>query len=516
VKVRDAARGAARDRGIRNGTAVDAAVVIVGAGFSGVGMAIRLRQAGIDDFVILEKAAEAGGTWRDNRYPGCACDVQSFMYSFSFEQNPDWTRMFATQPEIWAYLERCIDKYGVRPHLRHNSPVVGAEFDEETGTWRVLVDGGPAVTCRAVVLATGPLHLPAYPDLPGLENFAGRTFHSSAWDHDYDLAGKRVAVIGTVASAIQFVPQIAPLVARLDLYQRTPPWVLPKQDRAIGERERRLYRRVPALQRLHRYAIYWLLESRLPGFTSRQAILRFAQRIARWNIRRSISDPVLRRKLTPHYAMGCKRVLISSDYYPAVARDNVEVVAEGIAEVRPDGILSADGRFRPVDAIIYGTGFHVTDALEGFHLVGRNGLKLQDAWADGMEAYLGVTVAGFPNAFVLLGPNSGLGHNSVVFMAESQINYVMQALRLLGTRRAGTVEVRGGVQRRYNADIQGLLAGTVWNVGGCRSWYLDRNGVNRALWPTFTWRYWLRTRRLDPADYELTPVSRPRWSGPTG
>jgi cation diffusion facilitator CzcD-associated flavoprotein CzcO len=508
VRIRNGHRAEARDGGLRNGTPVDAAVVIVGAGFSGVGMAIRLRQTGIEDFVVLEKSGQAGGTWRDNRYPGCACDVHSHLYSFSFELNPDWTRMFATQPEIWAYLERCIDKYGVRAHIRPGCTVTGAEFDEGTDTWRVLVDGAAPVTCRAVVFATGPLHLPAYPDLPGLSSFAGTTFHSATWEHGYDLAGKRVAVIGTGASAIQFVPQIAPQVARLDLYQRTAPWVLPKPDRAIGEREQALYRRLPALQRLRRNAIYWLLESRLPGFTTRRGILRFAQRLARWNIRRSIADPALRARLTPNFAMGCKRVLISNDYYPALARDNVELVTAGIAQVRPDGIVDAGGRFRPVDAIIFGTGFHVTDALDGFHLIGRGGRTLQDAWAEGMEAYLGVAVAGFPNAFLLLGPNSGLGHNSVVFMAEAQMNYVLQALRLLATRRAGSVAVRAGVQRRYNADIQARLAGTVWNTGGCRSWYLDPNGVNRTLWPTYTWRYWLRTRRLDPADFEITAGAR--------
>jgi cation diffusion facilitator CzcD-associated flavoprotein CzcO len=492
-----------QDRGVRNGAAVDTAVAIVGAGFSGIGMAIRLKRAGMDDFLVLEKASEAGGTWRDNQYPGCACDVQSFMYSYSFEQNPDWSRMFATQPEIWAYLERCVDKYKIRPHLRHNTTVTGAEFDDETETWRVLVDGGRVITCRAVVFATGPLHLPAYPDLPGLATFAGTTFHSATWDHGYDLAGKRVAVVGTGASAVQFVPEIAGAVASLDLYQRTPPWVMPKPDRAIGEGERALYRRVPGLQRLHRYGIYWLLESRLLGFTSRRGIMHLGERIVKRAIRRAIPDPALRRAVTPGYTMGCKRVLISNDYYPTLARDNVHVITDGIAEVRPDGIVTADGQFRPVDAIIFGTGFHVTDALDDFHLVGRGGLKLQDAWADGMQAYLGLAVAGFPNAFLLLGPNSGLGHNSVVFMAESQAGYVLQALRLLARRRAGTVEVRGDVQRRYNEELQGKLAGTVWSDGGCQSWYLDRNGVNRTLWPSFTWRYWLRTRRLDPADFAV-------------
>jgi cation diffusion facilitator CzcD-associated flavoprotein CzcO len=484
---------------------VDTSVVIVGAGCSGIALAIALRRAGVEDFMLLEKGADLGGTWRDNDYPGCACDIPSYLYSYSFAPSPGWTRMFPTQPEIWAYLRRCAGSYGVLPHLRLNTTVGGAEYDEATGTWRVLVEGARPITCRAVVLATGPLHVPSVPHLPGAGSFAGPSFHSARWDHAVDLTGKRVAVIGTGASAVQFVPRIAPAVGHLDIYQRTPPWVLPKPDRRIPGWEKRLYRWLPPLQRLHRSALYWLLEWRVLGFVVDPRILRVAQRVPLRHLAGQVRDPDLRRRLTPSYAMGCKRVLLSNDYYPSLLRDNVDLVTDGIAAIGPDGVLTADGTHRPADVIIYGTGFRVTDAFDGLHLRGRGGVTLREAWRGGMEAYLGMAVAGFPNLFLLLGPNSGLGHNSMIFMIEAQARYVTQALRALLRGQAGAVEVRPSVQRAYNRQLQDRLAGTVWSTG-CRSWYLDANGVNRTLWPGFTWRYWLRTRRLDPADYRTEPA----------
>lgn len=487
---------------------VDTSVVIVGAGFSGIGLAIALRRAGIEDFVLLEKAADLGGTWRDNDYPGCGCDIQSYLYSYSFEPNPDWSRMFSPQPEIWAYLRHCADKYGVRPHLRCNAPVSGADYDEATGTWQVLIDGAPSITCRAVVLATGPLHLPSLPDLPGAASFTGSSFHSARWDHEVDLTGKRVAVVGTGASAIQFVPRIAPVVGQLDVYQRTPPWILPKPDRAIPSWEKRLYRWFPLAQRLHRGALYWQLESRAVGFVIEPRILRAAQRIPLRHLAEQVPDPELRRRLTPSYALGCKRVLLSEEYYPTLLRDNVELVTDGIAAIRPDGVLAADGTHRPADVIIYGTGFHVTDAFDGVQLHGRGGVSLREAWRGGMEAYLGMAVAGFPNLFFLLGPNSGLGHNSMIFMIEAQARYVVQAVQRLLRGATGAVEVRPAVQRKYNRQIQGKLTDAVWNTG-CRSWYLDAAGVNRTLWPGFSWRYWLRTRRLARTDYTLSSPHHP-------
>jgi cation diffusion facilitator CzcD-associated flavoprotein CzcO len=482
-------------------------VVIVGTGFSGLGMAIRLTKAGIDDFVVLEKAQDVGGTWRDNTYPGCACDIQSHMYSFSFEQNPAWTRSFPSQPEIWDYLRTVTERYGLRPHIRFGQELTGAEWDEDAQLWHVRT-ATTEYTAQFVVSGVGALHIPNKPKLPGLDSFAGPVFHSAEWDHGVDLRGKRVAVVGTGASAIQFVPQIAPDVAELHLFQRTPPWVMPKPDYPMPPWSRRLFRFVPGAQRLYRDAIYWLLESRAIAFNGHPKLLQVAERVALRHMAKSIQDPALRAKLTPGYRMGCKRALVSNDYYPALARDNVEVVTEGVAEVREHSVVAADGTEREVDVIIFGTGFHVTDAFDNLDIIGHGGRNLGKEWSvEGMRSHLGITVAGFPNLFFLLGPNTGLGHNSVVFMIESQIKYVLDAIRMVDANRAAAIEVRPVVQDRFNMDIQRKLVRGVWTQGGCQSWYLDAKGVNRTIWPGFTWRYWLDTRKVDPADFELRAVS---------
>ncbi|MGW5642303.1 flavin-containing monooxygenase [Saccharopolyspora sp. NPDC003752] len=478
-------------------------VIIVGTGFSGLGMAIRLKQAGISDFIVLEKSADLGGTWRDNTYPGCACDVPSLMYSFSFEQNPSWSRMFARQGEISDYLQHCADKYRVRDHIHYGVEFTGAEYDEDASTWRVSTADGTEYEGRALVSGVGALHIPSYPELPGVEGFEGEVFHSAEWNHDFDLAGKRVAVIGTGASAIQFVPRIAKEVAQLHLFQRTPPWIQPKPDRPIPESVQRLFRNVPLVQRAARAALYWTLEARYFAVFNRR-LGKFAEQLSKRYIRKAVKDPKVRAAVTPDYAMGCKRILLSSDYYPALNRSNVDLVTSGVAEVRSRSVVTGDGEEHEVDAIIYGTGFHVTDAFDHLSIVGRDGRKLQDAWRNGMEAYLGMTVSGFPNLFFLLGPNTGLGHNSVVFMIESQINYVLSCLRPICRDEIGQIDVRKSVQDAFNAEIQAELADEVWSAGGCRSWYLDENGVNRTIWPGFTWKYWQRTRKADLADYEAT------------
>ncbi|MGH3655186.1 MAG: flavin-containing monooxygenase [Micromonosporaceae bacterium] len=516
-------------------------VVIVGTGFSGLAMAIQLAKdaaaGGPDDYVVIEKADDVGGTWRENTYPGCSCDVQSHLYSYSFAQNPRWSRMFAQQQEIWDYLRRCVDRYGLRPHIRFGTELASAEFDDETGLWRVetapsaATQQSPAtgsgddprpgglITARAVVLAKGPLHQPRHPDVPGMDSFAGRAFHSADWDHTYDVTGKRVAVIGTGASSIQFLPRIARQAAAVTLVQRTPAWVMPKLDRKISKTEQRWYAALPALQRLYRATIYWRNEIRVLGMHHPKA-MRVFEAIGRRHIRRHVTDPELARKLTPDFAVGCKRILISNDYYPALARDNVHVVTDGLARVTRTGIVTADGVEHPVDAIIYGTGFHVSTGFEDLRITGRHGVKLRDVWAKvpspgrthegsrhlrkGPEAYLGTTVAGFPNLFLMLGPNSGLGHSSMVFMAEAQARYISDGLRLLRRTGARHLEVRGGVQERFNDVLQRKLSGAVWATGGCRSWYVDADGRNRTLWPGFTFSYWWRTRRLNPADYVLT------------
>jgi cation diffusion facilitator CzcD-associated flavoprotein CzcO len=482
-------------------------VCIVGSGFSGLGMAISLLRDGVDDFVVLERAGDVGGTWRDNTYPGCACDVPSHLYSFSFEPNPTWTRTFSPQPEIHRYLRHCAAKYGVLPHIRFHHELLDAQWDEREQRWFVETSQGD-YAARVLIAATGALSDPSVPDIPGLQSFTGRVFHSARWDHDYDLRGRRVAVVGTGASAIQFVPRIQPLVAELKLFQRTPAWIMPHPDRGLTALERRVYSLLPMLQLAMRAGIYWGRETFVVGFLrNRMAI---AERIARRHLRNQVGDPELRRKLTPRYTMGCKRILISDEFYPALQQANVEVVTEGIREVRERSVVGADGTEREVDAIIFGTGFQVTDMPVAWRIRDAAGARLADVWQGSPQAYVGSAVAGFPNFFLMLGPNTGLGHTSQVFMIESQINYVSGALRHMRSQGVAALEVRTEAQDAYNEELQRRLQGTVWNSGGCRSWYLDRNGRNSTLWPGFTWAFRQRTRHFRPEDYILRRESSSR------
>ncbi len=477
-------------------------ILIVGSGFAGLGMGIRLKQAGMNDFTILEQASDLGGTWRDNRYPGAACDVESHLYSFSFEQNPRWTRMFAPQQEILDYLEHCADKYGLRPHLRFNTSVVGATFSESNGLWEVRCSDGSTRRARVVIAACGGLSRPSTPDIPGLNRFAGPVFHSARWDHTCDLTGKTVAIIGTGASAIQIVPAIASDVAKLHVFQRTPPWILPKADRDLTSGEQKRFERLPVLQRLARLAQYWRHELIALGFVVNPKLLKLASRLALRYLKESVPDAALRAKLTPTYTMGCKRVLLSNDYYPALQRENVELVTSGIEEIRAHSIVTSDGVERPIDALVLATGFYAAEAVAPFDVKGRAGQELNEAWRDGPEAYLGTAVAGFPNMFLLVGPNTGLGHSSMVFMIESQLEYVMGCLHHLREQHLHSIEVKAEAQARYNTELQERLPRTVWATG-CSSWYQTRTGRNTTLWPGFTFEYRFRTRRFDPADYEL-------------
>ncbi|MET9261944.1 NAD(P)/FAD-dependent oxidoreductase [Amycolatopsis sp. NPDC004079] len=480
-------------------------VVIVGTGFSGLGQAIQLEKAGIRDYVILEKADEVGGTWRDNSYPGCACDVQSHMYSFSYAQNPDWSRSFSPQPEIFDYLKGVADSYRLRDRIRFGVEITGAHWDEGERRWTIETKGGAEFSAQFLVAGVGGLHIPQIPKLPGIAKFKGQTWHSAQWNHEFDLAGKRVAVVGTGASAVQFVPKIAPEVGELTLFQRTPPWIMPKPDHAMPGWARQLFKRVPGTQRLYRNALYWMLESRAIGFNGHPKLMQAAEVLARRHIAKGIKDPALRRKVTPDYTMGCKRVLLSNDYFPALDRPNVDVVTDGIAEVRAHSIVDTAGVEHEVDAIVYGTGFKVTDALEYLDITGVGGRNLAKTWStEGIQTHKGITVSGFPNLFFLLGPNTALGHNSVVFMIESQSRYVVDAIRLADSRGAAALDVRPSVQDEFQEQIQDKLVKGVWTQGGCKSWYLDAKGVNRTIWPGFTWRYWLETRRVEPSDYELS------------
>jgi cation diffusion facilitator CzcD-associated flavoprotein CzcO len=486
------------------GTPGRPAIVIIGAGFSGVGMAIQLKKASFHDFVILEKDSDLGGTWRDNQYPGCACDVPSHMYSFSYELNPDWSRMFSPQQEIWDYLRRCASKYGILPHIRYGCRVERMEWDDATSRWNVTTGQGDVYAARAIVSGGGLLHVPAMPDIPGTDRFTGAAFHSARWDHSCDLTGKRVAVIGTGASAIQFIPHVARQAAALHIFQRTPPWIQPRPDFEIPAAMRRVFQSVPPATRAFRDSIYWMLEARALGFAVNPRLMAPMERVARGHLERRVKDPELRAKVTPDYTIGCKRILLSSDYYPTLAMPHVDLVTDRITAITEAGILVDNGISYDVDAIIYGTGFKVIESAAELNVIGRNGLKLQDAWLNGIEAYHGITVAGFPNFFLLLGPNTGLGHHSVVFMIECQVRHIMSCLRLLSRDKASTIEVKAAVLRRHNDKIHRRLRRAVWSEGGCRSWYLDADGVNRALWPGFTFEYWARTRRARRTAYTTT------------
>jgi len=470
-------------------------VAIVGSGFSGLGMAILLQQAGITSYAVLEKADRIGGTWRENTYPGAACDIPSHLYSFSFAPNPTWTRSFSQQAEILAYLEHVADEHRLRPHLHFHAEVTAARWDGRA--WTLTCKDGRTVRARSLVLGNGALHVPAYPDIAGLTDFQGPCFHSARWDHSVDLTDKRVAVIGTGASAIQFVPQIAPKVRQLHLFQRTPAWVVPKPDHPIGRAARALYARAPGLQRLLRAGLYWQHELRFLAF-NRPRLMALAEPLARRHIARNIKDPALRAALTPNYRMGCKRILPSNDFYPAVARANVELVTDPITRVEPTGVRTGDGRLREVDVILLGTGFRISDYLSAIEVVGEHGRELNASWQHNPATYLGITVAGFPNLFLLMGPNTGLGHNSMIFMIEAQARYALQGIQALRTRE--TLAVRPDVQRAFVQELERRYARTVW-ASGCRSWYQAPDGRNAALWPGFTVDYWLRTRTLDLDDY---------------
>ena len=476
-------------------------IAIVGSGFAGLGMAIRLRQAGIEDFVVLERAGDLGGTWQANTYPGCQCDVPSHLYSFSFAPNPSWTRTYSRQPEIWAYLRGCAKRYGLASHLRFGHELTGATWDEQTGGWHVQTTAGD-FEATLLIDATGPLSHPAVPPIPGLDTFEGTLFHSAEWDHDHDLQGERVAVIGTGASSIQLVPRIQPRVGAMHVFQRTPPWVLPHSDRPTSRFERQLYRAVPLVQRAVRTGVYWGRETFVVGFAKRPSLARHAERLARLHLRRQVRDPALRRKLEPDFRLGCKRVLISNEFYPALTQPNVELVTEPIARITGRRIVLADGSERDVDTIILGTGFHVTDPPTAWLVRGRGGGTLAEALGLSPQAYLGTSMPGFPNLFKIIGPNTGLGHSSMVFMIESQLTYVMDAIRQMDEGAIASVDVRAEVVEAFNDEVQAMMAGTVWS-SGCASWYLDARGRNTTLWPDFTFRFRRRTRRFDADAYEL-------------
>jgi len=438
---------------------------IAGTGFAGLGAAILLKQAGIEDFMILERASDVGGTWRDNSYPGCACDVESHLYSFSFAPNPEWSRLFSPQPEIWAYLRKCADDYGVMPHIRFGHEIHEARWDDEDQIWRVQTSHGE-YTADILISGMGALCEPSIPALKGLETFKGKTFHSARWDHDYDLRGKRVAVIGTGASSIQFVPEIQKQVEKLTLFQRTPAWVIPRMDRKVTDIEKDLFRKYPIMQQAVRKAIYARREAFVVGMRN-PALMGVVEKFALSYLERNVPDPVLRKKLTPDFRIGCKRILISRDYLPSLTQPNVEVVTEGIAEVREHSVVTADGVEHEVDAIIFGTGFKVTEMPFADAVRGRGGFTLNERWKGSPQAHLGTLVKDFPNLFIMLGPNTGLGHTSVVLMIEAQLKLAVEAIQHMHARGLSLIEVKPEVQQKFVEQVDADMKGTVWTSGGC-------------------------------------------------
>lgn len=474
-------------------------VAIAGSGFGGLGTAIRLAQSGFGDFLVFERSSDLGGVWRDNTYPGCACDVESHLYSFSFARNPEWTRSFSPQREIKAYLRSCAERFGVLPKVRFDHEIRSAAWDDDAQRWRLETSQGN-FTADVLVAAVGALSDPAIPALKGLDTFAGKVFHSARWDHEHDLTGERVAVIGTGASAIQFVPAIQPKVAKLVVFQRTAPWIVPRRDRALGAWQKELMRRSQAAQWLKRAGIYALREAMALAFFDTRAA-KLTQRLALNHLARSVRDPALRKRLTPSYAMGCKRILLSDDYLPAIQKENVDLVTEGIAEIRPEGVLTTDGTLHEASTIIFGTGFNVQKYPFADRVRGRAGRSLADTWKTGMTAHLGTTVAGYPNLFLLQGPNTGLGHTSVITMIESQIEHIVNALRHMSARGMSSVEPRPEAQAAFVAHVDERMRGTVWTSGGCASWYLDERGRNSTLWPGFTFTFKRRVEPFDAREY---------------
>ncbi|MCP2274910.1 flavin-containing monooxygenase [Nocardia amikacinitolerans] len=495
-KVTDKAVG---DRPVRH-----VKTIVIGSGFAGLGLAIRLSQQGRNDYLVLERGSDVGGTWRDNTYPGAACDVPSHLYSYSFALNPNWSRSFSRQGEIQSYIQGVAKKYNVLDKHIFDCDVTGARWNNDTARWEITSSKGD-FTADTVVSAVGALCEPNLPDIKGINTFEGEIFHSARWNHDADLTGKRVAIIGTGASAIQIVPSIAPQVASLDVYQRTAPWLLPRMDRPYLKAERLAFKYVPGVQRLSRAAIYAARETQVVGLAKFPALMQGFQLLAKAKLQYEVRDPELRKKVTPDFRIGCKRMLISNEYYPALSRDNVDVVTDGIREIRAGSIVTKDGTEREIDALIVATGFHVTDSPTYETITGKDGRTLSEVFDEiGQQGYKGSAIANFPNMFFLLGPNVGLGHTSMVYMIESQINYIADALATVDRLGLRTVEVRREVQDSYNKDLQAKLSKTVWNTGGCASWYLDKHGNNTTLWPDFTFQFRRLTKKFDVSAYATT------------
>ncbi|MCU5787991.1 flavin-containing monooxygenase [Alloalcanivorax marinus] len=494
-------KAATRKTASRQAAAKPVSVLIVGAGFAGLGMAIRLKKAGIEDFVILERGDRVGGTWRDNTYPGAACDIPSNLYSFSFAPNPNWSRSYSESAEILDYIEYLVAAFGLKRHIRFNHNVSGLEFDEKQGLWTARLDGGGTVRARSAVMAQGPLSNASLPDIEGVAAFRGKKIHSARWDHDYDFTGKRVAVIGTGASGIQIVPELVDRVARLKVFQRTPAWVIPRPDFHTPGWNKALFRAVPASQKALREALFWTHETMAMAVIWNSPLTRLAEGLARRHLHRQVRDDWMRRQLTPDFRIGCKRVLVSNDYYPALQKDNAQLITWPIARLSENGIRTADGVEHELDCVVFATGFDVPKSGTPFPVRGRGGRELGAEWAGGARAYKSINVAGYPNLFFLFGPNSGPGHNSALVYMEAQLDYALRGVQRLMDDNLKLLDVKPAVQARHNKQLQKRLARTNWN-SGCKSWYLTEDGFNATMFPGFATQYRAQMATFEDGDYE--------------
>jgi cation diffusion facilitator CzcD-associated flavoprotein CzcO len=478
-------------------------VLIIGSGFSGLCMAIKLKKAGIHNFKIIEKEKEIGGTWYVNTYPAAACDVESHLYSFSFEPKHDWTRTYPQQQEILEYMKFCADKYKIREHIQFNTTVTSAVFDEKENVWEITTDKNEKIKAKYFITGVGPLSDPLYPKIKGLEEFEGVTFHSARWNHEYDLAGKKVAVLGSGASAIQFVPEIAKQVKALFLFQRTPPWVFPKGDRPFEDKELKRFKYIPGYRLYYREKIYWTYEKMAVGFVQKPELLQHASQSIERYIKKSIKDLELQKKLIPNYTLGCKRILYANNWYPTLNKENVNVISEAIERVNKHSISTNDGNEYAVDAIIYATGFKATEHLSNIHIVGRQGRVFEELRKKDGDAYLGTSTYGFPNMFMLVGPNTGVGHTSIIHIIESQVKYIIDALNYVRRNKIKSFEVKEEVLKAYNVELSKKMEGTVWHTGGCKSWYIDENGKIPTVYPDFTYKFRKATKKFYPEKYIL-------------
>ncbi|NIL89454.1 Baeyer-Villiger monooxygenase [Rhodococcus fascians] len=483
-------------------------VLVVGAGFAGLAAVAKILAADPSaDVTVIERASEVGGTWRDNTYPGCACDVPTSLYSFSFAPSPKWSHTFARQPELFDYLQSVVERLNLRDRIVTDCELLSADWSDTDQRWTVQTSKG-AASVRVFIAATGALSTPKIPDVPGIDTFQGTVFHSATWNHEHDLTGERVAVIGTGASAVQFVPEIVDKAQRLTVFQRTPAWVIPRLDRTIGRVERTLYEKVPAAHRAVRGIIYGYREAYVTVLADNPWMLPAVKAFAKANLKRQVKNPTKRAALTPDYAPGCKRLLLSNDWLRTLDRQDVDLVTSGLTSVTENGVVDASGRNYEVDTIIFATGFTPTEPPVSHLLRGSDGRTLAERWGGSPQAHLGTTVAGFPNLFLMYGPNTNLGHSSIVYMLESQANYVVSALSEMRDHHATAVEVSESAQQQHNSWVDSSLDGTVWNAGGCSSWYLDANGRNSTMWPTYTFRFRNKTRTFDTSNYRLVSDTR--------